>query len=379
MENPVSETARPSFNPSAAQQSDIKQRFYRYFQEEVTGLYLLLSTVRKQSSNNYLELQDQMSLLESYALIGGERQDAIDHCLAGISRLSNEVTDATGFIPAYDQRTYAQAVKGLTEKLQETRSKFAPKSRFQFKTTNKNGSAISLNDAAELAAEKRLAPNFRPGFKSSAESSLATTPANLATPPGERENTVGDLPSFRKNYNEEMMRPGASGPVRKPSFSQATNVNISGHTGLHIILPSSASRATASGSLTQLNRCIVDMSVPTANGAPFAGLALKNIQSSLIIAGHVAGAAHITAVEDSIIVVASRQVRMHDCKNVEIYLHCASRPIIEDCSNVRFAPIPECYVSTMSRFRDMADLLDRLLMLKSQFRTNGIKLMISSG
>jgi hypothetical protein len=50
-----------------------------------------------------------MSLLESYALVGGERQDAIDHCLAGISRLSNEVTDATGFIPAYDQRTYAQA------------------------------------------------------------------------------------------------------------------------------------------------------------------------------------------------------------------------------------------------------------------------------
>jgi hypothetical protein len=87
------------------------------------------------------------------------------------------------------------------------------------------------------------------------------------------------------------------------------------------------------------------MSVPTANGAPFAGLALQNIKNSLIIAGHVAGAAHITGVEDSIIVVASRQVRMHDCKNVDIYLHCASRPIIEDCSNVRFSPIPECYVS----------------------------------
>lgn len=49
-----------------------------------------------------------MSQLESYALVGGERQDAIDHCLAGIARLSNEVTDATGSIPAYDQRTYAQ-------------------------------------------------------------------------------------------------------------------------------------------------------------------------------------------------------------------------------------------------------------------------------
>lgn len=37
MENPVS-GARPPFNPSTSQQSDIKQRFYRYFQEEVTGM-----------------------------------------------------------------------------------------------------------------------------------------------------------------------------------------------------------------------------------------------------------------------------------------------------------------------------------------------------
>jgi len=165
------------------------------------------------------------------------------------------------------------------------------------------------------------------------------------TPPSERDSkdTVGDLPPFPKNYNEEMTR--LSGPIRKPSFSQATNVNITGHTGLHIILPSSASRATSSGSLTRLNRCIVDMSVPTANGAPFAGLALKNIKESLIIAGHVAGAAHITDVNDSIIVVASSQVRMHHCKNVDVHLHCASRPIIEDCHNVRFSPIPKCHVS----------------------------------
>jgi tubulin-specific chaperone C len=123
-------------------------------------------------------------------------------------------------------------------------------------------------------------------------------------------------------------------------------VSISEHTGLHIILPSSASHATSSGSLTNLRKCIVDMSVPTTHGAPFAGLMLKNIKSSLIIVGQVAGAAHITAVEDSVVAVSSRQVRMHECKNVDIYLMCSSRPIIEDCSNVRFAPIPECYVSS---------------------------------
>jgi hypothetical protein len=168
---------------------------------------------------------------------------------------------------------------------------------------------------------------------------MATTPANLES----AVDAVGDLPSFPKNYNKEMS--SASGPVRKPSFSQANSINITGHTGLHIILPSSASRATSSGAVTKLNRCILDMSVPTINGAPFAGLALKNIKQSLILAGHVDGPAHITGVENSIIVVASRQVRMHECKNVDIYLHCASRPIIEDCSNIRFAPAPDSHVS----------------------------------
>jgi hypothetical protein len=98
------------------------------------------------------------------------------------------------------------------------------------------------------------------------------------------------------------------------------------------------------------------MSVPTANNAPFAGLMLKNIKGSLIIAGHVAGAAHITGVENSIIVVASRQVRMHDCQNVDVYLHCASRPIIEDCSNIRFSPIPQCYVSHHSHIMPRTDI-----------------------
>jgi len=71
-------------------QVDIKERFYRHFQEECT------------------ELQEQIAQLEGYSLVGGEKQDAIDHVLSGISRLSNEVSDSSGFVPAYDQRIYSQ-------------------------------------------------------------------------------------------------------------------------------------------------------------------------------------------------------------------------------------------------------------------------------
>jgi hypothetical protein len=42
------------------------------------------------------------------SVAGGERNDAVDHCLAGIDRLSHEVKDASSYIPAYDQRTYSQ-------------------------------------------------------------------------------------------------------------------------------------------------------------------------------------------------------------------------------------------------------------------------------
>jgi hypothetical protein len=36
---------------------------------------------------------------------------------------------------------------------------------------------------------------------------------------------------------------------------------------------------------------------------------------------------------------------MHGSKHVDIYLHSASRPIFEDCDALRFAPLPESYVS----------------------------------
>ncbi|CAG8954151.1 hypothetical protein HYFRA_00005769 [Hymenoscyphus fraxineus] len=329
--------------------------------------------VPARSSQSYFqetctEILDQISQLGSHSVVGGERKDAADHLLAAISRLSNDVADLSGFIPPYDQRVYSQAIKGLSEKFQETKAKLEPKPRFAFKTAHKNHSAVSVEDAAELAKQSQSNAEA----VSSNESSQVATPAVAPTPPSEPRDTIGDLPSFpSKNYNAELgQMPGGGGPIRKPSFSQASTVAISGHTGLHIILPSSASRATASGSLTSLKRCIVDMSVPTANGAPFAGLALKNIKQSLVIAGRVAGAAHITGIEDSIIVVDSRQVRMHDCKNVDIYLQCASRPIIEDCNNVRFSPIPECHRSTSAEYENQWDQVDDFKWLKSEHSPN---------
>lgn len=330
--------------PQPQPEVSLNERFFRYFQHEVTAL------------------QEQMEKLAHTALAGGERNDAVDHCLAGIARLSHEVKDASSYIPAYDRRTYGEAIKALSEKLQKTRSAFAPRSKFSFKTTQKNSSAISLNDAAELAAQNRLRVPGYTSDTSGANSSPITSPVDATSPV--EEKLEAEL-YINKNLAGAMQE--SSSAIRQSPFSDSTSVTISSHTGAHIILPTSASHTTTSGTLSNLRHCIVDMSQPTSNSGPFAGLTLKNIKESLIICGQVSGPAHITGVETSVVVAVCRQFRMHGSKNVDVYLQCSSRPIIEDCEDIRFAPLPETYITKENaETQNQWDQVDDFKWLKSE-------------
>lgn len=297
---------------------DRKERFYRHFLDEVA------------------DIQDQIIQLESMSNIAGDRQSAIDHILAGLTKLQNSVADAADFTPAYDRRQYGEAVKVLQEKLNTTIAKVTPKSRFQFKRT-------AQTPHVDMGAPEND-PRLNPGSLSANNHQRRVEVGLVAT---EAQDTVAELPKS-KDYNDEMARPSLSS-IRQPSFSTAKNISIANQTGLHVVLPPSAARATAAGSLTDLRDCIVDMSVPTAEGSPFPGLALKNISNSVIIAGCVTGPVHITNVSDSILVMTAHQVRIHECSNVDIYLHCSSHPIIEDCKGMRFAPLPEYYMTDVEK------------------------------
>lgn len=209
----------------------------------------------------------------------------------------------------------------MTDQLNEELARLAPKVRFQFKKTPKK--------TTPATADPRHLHGVLP--------SQSDDHAAHAQPAASSDSAT-------RNYNAELADQNAPPSfIRKPSFSSAREIAISGHEGLHIILPMSASRATASGNLTELRSCIVDMSAPTGSSAAFLSLTLKNLDRSLIVAGHVRGPVHITGLHNCIIVVAARQVRIHECRNVDVYLFCGSRPIIEDCTGMRFAPLPQAY------------------------------------
>ncbi|KAK4154381.1 hypothetical protein C8A00DRAFT_32810 [Chaetomidium leptoderma] len=346
---------------------DSKEKFYRQFQNSVANL------------------QEQINQLSSFAAVGGERQDAVEHTLSGISRLSKQVADAAEYVPAYDQRTYSDVVKGLRDQVNEAVAKFTPKSRFQFKQRITSGFAVAKPDT------RRLNP----------------TTTNTDTKPSEEKDMVTSLPTFNndttstptsasistsKDYNAQIARPTSrdGGPgmgIRSPSFSTARDITLSDHSRVHITLPASASRATSAGTLTNLDRCVVDMSVPTAGGGgggdandsssgggggtPFASLTLREIAGSVVVAGHVDGPVHVTGVRNSAVMVVARQVRIHDCENVVFYLHCVSRPIIENCKGVRFAKAPETYLTDKERGEtNMFDQVDDFKWLKTTSSPN---------
>ncbi|KAB2102676.1 hypothetical protein AG0111_0g9384 [Alternaria gaisen] len=101
-------------------ESNLKETFYRQFHQDV------------------VTLQRQIESLSSLSTSGGERNQAIDDCPAGIDRISHDVQDASSLLPAYDQRTYSETIKKLSEKLSSVRNSFDPPKKFSFKSKKKD-------------------------------------------------------------------------------------------------------------------------------------------------------------------------------------------------------------------------------------------------
>lgn len=241
----------------------------------------------------------------------------------------------------------------MQDRLSETRAAFEPRSKFSFKT-KKNTSAVSLPDAAVLSVEGRLSiPGYHSPGASSVDSSTNHTPNYPSTPLNEPDSQQQERPELAPtsfpgiSTGDFATKSHTDKPAGAFAATGVSSVSVDDHHKLHIMLPTSGSTPTVPVSITSLDRCIVDMSIPTANGKPYASLTAKGVKESLLICGRVNGPAHITGIERSVIVVSCRQFRMHNCSDVDVYLSCSSNPIIEDCSNIRFGRIPKAYVSVL--------------------------------
>ncbi|KAI9851566.1 MAG: hypothetical protein M1824_002607 [Vezdaea acicularis] len=105
------------------------------------------------------------------------------------------------------------------------------------------------------------------------------------------------------------------------------------------VLHAASAPSVPSNSLTLTNLNSTLYTPPSLPSDPPQTLTLNSVSYSVLFLGKIDGPAHLTSLSECVILLSCHQLRVHDCKNVDVYLWCRSRPIIEACHGMRFAPL----------------------------------------
>ncbi|KAI9651672.1 MAG: hypothetical protein M1829_002567, partial [Trizodia sp. TS-e1964] len=232
--------------------------------------------------------------------------------LARLTRLSTSTTDNKAALPPYDQRACAQqqqTLQALTDQVAAARAALAPPPRFSFKKTAR-----------------------------------APEPARVA----------------------DVVPPPTSAAPQPASSSSSSNgsaaITISDLTNAHVVLPApptSTEAATAAATTTTVSLRAIRASVVDLSRAPcLAALQVLDTTDSLVVcARRIAGAAHVTGAQRCTLVLACGQLRLHACVDVDVYVLCGSRPVVEECRGVGVAPFPAAWVSVFPGALPMRGLM----------------------
>ena len=92
--------------------------------------------------------------------------------------------------------------------------------------------------------------------------------------------------------------------------------------------------------ITNVKDSFVELLHGVNSAGNLAALMVSKVDRSVILIDSVSGASHITELSNSVLLIKSRQLRMHKCRDCVMYLDCRSKPVLEDCAGMKFAPMP---------------------------------------
>ena len=280
-------------------------------------------------------LSDLIESLTNTALEPASKTAIVEDCQRGLSDLSKQIQDNANIIPAHDLRMYSkvrrmlyrlhmnidsscEVIQGLTEKFERVRRDSGPKRRFQFKSASiKVKNDVSMKGLAH-----------------------STIPADISDTPQTQSLERSDVP-------------GVGGHGSDPGNSEAALPKCPAIAGKGLQIQSlydefyvtAAQDLESTMMIRDVHRSLIDVSLATTERMSLSTLAISDVSYSLLLCGTIAGAAHVTGLRGTTVVLHSGQLRAHNCIDCAFYLVCSSRPIIEHCKDLRFGPIPSSLVS----------------------------------
>ncbi|KAH9053606.1 tubulin binding cofactor C-domain-containing protein [Lactarius vividus] len=211
-----------------------------------------------------------------------------------IRQLRKQLTDATGFLPSYDQRQCQAQMDLLEQMLEETHSASLPKKKFAFKRKGDRAPVLAMPTSLQ------------------------------ATPPQPRQDHMSAVSTFHK-------------------LSARSNCRLS----LQSLPTFEDDTPTFDLTISDLNRCIVDLCSPAKIATPYHQLSLtalhiRDLKDTILVLPNMKGSVLLHNLHTCTVIF-----RMHSSTNVRVYLSVVSNPVIEDCSAIAFAKYPS-FVSSLN-------------------------------
>ncbi|KAG0294236.1 hypothetical protein BGZ96_001539 [Linnemannia gamsii] len=253
-------------------------------------------------------------------------QAAVDDLVQRIQLLEKAVTDNITTLPPFDTRICLEAVKAASERLSILRGQLVPRPKFTFKSRK----TVVATATSPSALRVSNAPTTTPAVtaQSTVDESLFMTFENRN---GEYL-FIGDL-----QVPSDPTQPDATGHPNPSAMVVDTEPIYLGGTLVNDNITTAPAPAAIEKpkdvALTNLTDCTINL----VHTLPLGAIHIKNLKRCVLVIPPVSGSILLHDCEGCTLIGACHQSRMHTSTNMDIYLHVTSEPIIEDCTDMRFA------------------------------------------
>ncbi|KAK0484744.1 TBCC-domain-containing protein [Armillaria novae-zelandiae] len=235
-------------------------------------------TFSQQFSSEFLkastDLQNRISASKEASSISNE---TVAELSAHFTKLTKDLADAVGSLPAYDQKGYENQLKSIEAELESLRKTSKPVSRFSFK-------------------KRQAAARPLPA-------------ASVKTEPSSQE----------------------------PLPSQASILSFSSQSN-EILTVDLSDVCTRDVTLSDLANCVINLIAPSK--LTISAVHAQNLRNVILLLPTIQSSIMLHDLDNCVVVVGCHQFRMHTSRSVDVYLSIPSHPVIENCSGIRFAGYP---------------------------------------
>ncbi|KAI4385244.1 hypothetical protein MLD38_003295 [Melastoma candidum] len=243
-----------------------------------------------------------------------------------ISSLENLVAENSYHLPAYDLRACLKAVSELKSSLQTVSSEVVPKKKFSFRRNKQSLSKPDCTDVGVKTVQALTSDGQYSQASEKSESNITLNGGMQCVDQNLDNSSSAEIPfaQCKTKGNEDVK-------LEESLVRNNEQLGFRNRKG-ELLVMNVKDQEVGEFTMRDLESCEVRLigSVRT--------IFVHRLRDCKVYTGPVMGSILIEEAEGCTFIFAAHQIRIHGVRSSDFYLRVRSKPIIEDCTGVRFAP-----------------------------------------